>query len=58
VGWEAIEDPCTNRMVPSRPGEAPAAFSQRKRRTGPFLVQCSRPRLIVSLLPLEIALLH
>ncbi len=48
VGCEAIDEPCTNRMVPRGPGEAPAAFSHRKRRTSPFFVQCSRPTMLGS----------
>src|SRR5688572_5683120 len=43
VGCEAIEEPCTKRMVPSGGGDVPAVFSHRKSRTGPFVVQCSRP---------------
>src|SRR5688500_12927999 len=43
VGCEAIEEPCTKRMVPSGAGDVRAAFSHRKSRTDPFVVQCSRP---------------
>jgi hypothetical protein len=38
-----MEEPWTNRMVPSGDGEAPALFSHRKSFTGPLFVQCSRP---------------
>src|SRR5918995_6484441 len=43
VGVEAIDEPCTKRMVPLvAPGRL-AGFSQRNRRTSPLPVQCSRP---------------
>src|SRR4030095_12938860 len=44
VGWEPIEEPWTKRIVPRGSVDPTAAFSQRNRRTGPFWVQCSRPR--------------
>src|SRR6185295_2124918 len=41
VGCDAIEEPCTKRIVPLA---FPCAFfSQRKSRTSPFWVQCSMP---------------
>src|SRR2546426_7231706 len=40
VGCEAMEEPCTNRMVPAF-GCAVAGFSHRNRRTSPLSVQCS-----------------
>src|SRR5262245_34721583 len=45
VGWPAIDEPCTKRIVPF---DLPTAgFSQRKRRTSPaavlLLIQCSLP---------------
>jgi len=48
VGVEAIDEPWTKRIVPRGPGDEPAAFSQRKRRTSPFVVQCSRPTMLGS----------
>src|SRR5436190_19808456 len=46
VGCEAIEEPCTNRMVPAGPDGSPAYFSHMNRRTAePLLVQCSSPRI-------------
>src|SRR5471030_266090 len=43
VGCDAIEDPCTKRIVPA--GVVPAAgfLFQRKSLTSPFFVQCSVP---------------
>src|SRR5262252_8346319 len=41
VGCPAIEEPCTNRIVPF--GFCEGDFCQRKRRTSPFWVQCSLP---------------
>src|SRR3954468_20298469 len=44
VGCDAIEEPCTNRMVPAGPDGSPAYFSHRNSRTSaPLLVQCSSP---------------
>src|SRR3954447_15576148 len=44
VGCDAIDEPCTNKMVPAGPDGSPAYFSHRKRRTSsPLLVQCSSP---------------
>src|SRR5262245_32461231 len=48
VGVDAIDEPCTNRMVPSGPGAVPAAFSHRNRRVDPLCVQCSRPTMLGS----------
>src|SRR5215469_302128 len=45
VGCDAIDEPCTNRMVPAGPAGSPAYFSNRNRRTSPFWVQCSSPRI-------------
>src|SRR5205809_5091865 len=46
VGCEAIEEPCTNRMVPAGPVGSPAYFSHMNSRTSlPLLVQCSSPRI-------------
>src|SRR5438552_8090141 len=42
VGCEAIDEPCTNSTAGLPSGE-PTNFSQRKRRTSPFWVQCSTP---------------
>src|SRR5215208_5843549 len=42
VGCDAIEEPCTNRMVPAFSGAA-VRFSHRNSRTSPLLVQCSVP---------------
>src|ERR1700687_5641218 len=39
-------EPCTNRMVPAGPEGSPAYFSNRNRRTSPFWVQCSSPRIV------------
>src|SRR5947207_903978 len=47
VGCEAIEEPCTNRMVPAGPVGSLAYFSHMNRRTSlPLLVQCSSPRMV------------
>jgi hypothetical protein len=43
VGCEAIEDPCTNRMVGFDASGAPTYFSQRKSLMSPLRVQCSLP---------------
>src|SRR3954447_4427358 len=43
VGCDAIEEPCTNRMVPFVAAGLPATLFQRKSLTSPFLVQCSVP---------------
>src|SRR3954469_8828950 len=43
VGCDAIDEPCTKRTVPCFAVAAAFAFCQRKSRTSPFLVQCSRP---------------
>src|SRR5262245_24873302 len=48
VGVEAMDEPWTKRIVPSRPGEVPARFSQRKRLTSPLVVQCSCPAMLGS----------
>src|SRR5258707_2934648 len=40
-----MDEPCTNRMVPAGPEGSPAYFSNRNRRTSPFWVQCSSPRI-------------
>src|SRR5215510_15930390 len=46
VGCEAIEEPCTNRMVPRVCAASPAYFSHRNSFTSlPLLVQCSSPRM-------------
>src|SRR5579862_9043554 len=45
VGCEAMDEPCTNRMVPAGPDGSGAYFSNRNRRTSPFWVQCSSPRI-------------
>src|SRR6266436_6110041 len=42
VGCDAIDEPCTNRMVPAFSGSADR-FSHRNSRTSPLLVQCSSP---------------
>src|SRR5712672_1968272 len=45
VGVEAMEEPCTNRIVPMVLAGSPAYFSNMNRRTSlPLLVQCSSPR--------------
>src|SRR5215207_229906 len=46
VGCDAIEEPCTNRIVPAWLTPSAAGFSHRNSRMSPFLVQCSSPRLI------------
>src|SRR6516162_9013098 len=45
VGCDAMEEPCTNRIRPAGPAGSPAYFSNRNRRTSPFCVQCSSPRI-------------
>src|SRR2546428_6952315 len=54
VGCEAMEEPCTNRMVPAF-GCAVAGFSHRNRRASPFSGQCSGPRTAVQRLTAFIA---
>src|SRR5581483_5454318 len=44
VGCEAIDEPCTNRMVPFF-GPPGARFSHRNSLAGPLVVQCSWPRM-------------
>ena len=43
VGCEAIEDPCTNRIVPACGTLGDAFFSHRNSRISPLFVQCSTP---------------
>src|SRR5262245_33163370 len=43
VGVAAIEEPCTNSIVPCPPCGLPQNFSHRYSRTSPFRVQCSCP---------------
>src|SRR5580700_10392559 len=45
VGCDAMDEPCTNRMVPAGPDGSGAYFSNRNKRTSPFWVQCSSPRI-------------
>src|SRR5262247_1783222 len=46
VGCEAIDEPCTNRMVPRVCAGSPAHFSHMNSFTSlPLLVQCSSPRI-------------
>src|SRR5215471_6693716 len=45
VGCDAMEEPCTNRIRPAAPVGSDAYFSNRNRRTSPFCVQCSSPRI-------------
>src|SRR5918998_3753908 len=42
VGCEAIDEPCTNKIVPAFSG-ALVCFSHRNSRTSPLRVQCSSP---------------
>jgi hypothetical protein len=42
VGCDAIDEPCTNRIVPAL-SAAPVRFSHRNSLTSPFVVQCSCP---------------
>src|SRR6185436_510353 len=51
VGCPAIEEPCTNRMVPFVAWPEGGAFCHRKSLTSPFFVQCSTPlmRVLVSM---------
>src|SRR3954469_21994637 len=60
VGVEAIEEPCTNRMVP-RSGPAVRRFSHKKIFWPLTLVQCSRPlalgTVIASLMSLSLVVL-
>src|SRR5215204_7286434 len=42
VGCEAMDEPCTNRMVPAFSG-ASDRFSHRNSLTSPLVVQCSSP---------------
>src|SRR3954466_6060587 len=43
VGCDAIEEPCTNKMVPFVAAGSPATLFQRKSLTSPLLDQCSEP---------------
>src|SRR5438874_10098448 len=43
VGCAAIEEPCTNRIVPFVCAGSPATLFQRNSFTSPLLVQCSVP---------------
>src|SRR5215470_18958012 len=46
VGCDAIEEPCTNRIVPRVCPGSPAYFSHRNSFTSlPLVVQCSSPRM-------------
>src|SRR5882757_441636 len=46
VGIDAIEEPCTNRILPAVLAGSPAHLFHRNRRTSwPLLVQCSSPRM-------------
>src|SRR5580700_1706689 len=45
VGCDAMDEPCTNRIVPGGPDASVAYFSNRNRRVSPFWVQCSSPRI-------------
>src|SRR6266446_2700283 len=46
VGCEAIDEPCTNRIVPRVCAGSPAHFSHMNSFTSlPLLVQCSSPRM-------------
>src|SRR6187200_572219 len=51
VGCDAIEEPCTNRIVPFF-GPPGARFSHRNSLAGPLLVQCSCPLISCPLLAL------
>ena len=43
VGCEAIDEPCTNRIVGFAASGVPTYFSQRKSLMSPLRVQCSFP---------------
>src|SRR5262245_27856282 len=43
VGCEAMDETCTNRIVPAFFVAGTAGFSHRNSRASPFLVQCSCP---------------
>src|SRR5437016_12344523 len=43
VGCEAIDEPCTNRIVPFVFAASPATLFHRNSLTSPLLVQCSLP---------------
>src|SRR6516165_979703 len=46
VGCEAMDEPCTNKILPAGPEGSPACLFHRNRRTSlPFSVQCSSPRM-------------
>ncbi len=50
VGCEAMDEPCTNRMVPTLLAGSPAHFSHRNSFTSlPFSVQCSWPLIAAGL---------
>src|SRR5882724_8983677 len=46
VGCDAMDEPCTNRILLAGPEGSPAYFSNRNRRTSPFWAQCSSPRTV------------
>ncbi|MFI4961418.1 MAG: hypothetical protein ACHP82_08205 [Hyphomicrobiales bacterium] len=51
VGCEAMDEPCTNRMVPMLLPGSPAHFANRNSFTPPsLLVQCSAPLIATGLL--------
>src|SRR5215813_11845965 len=46
VGCEAMDEPCTNKILPAGPEGSPACLFHRNRRTSlPLSVQCSSPRM-------------
>src|SRR5262245_55100358 len=57
VGCDAMDEPCTNRMVPSFSG-AGERFSHMKSLTSPFCVQCSWPCTLMFDMGLFIGWLH
>src|SRR6266487_5185336 len=49
VGCEAMDEPCTNRILPEGPEGSPPCLFHRNRRTSlPLFVQCSSPRVTVA----------
>src|SRR4029453_3078194 len=49
VGCEAMDEPCTNKILPEGPeGSPPCLFHRNKRTSLPFFVQCSSPGMTVA----------
>src|SRR5258706_3014461 len=47
VGCDAIDEPCTNRIVPFSACPAAGRLRHKNSRTSPFIVQCSIPGIFI-----------